>query len=167
MTEKRVKCPSCHTLNPKSITVEHNKRYYCSPCYELKTAPKMKTEWDYLFETIKKYYGSVTPVMFKQLKDYREQSQYKFTDAGMRLTLIYYHEVLQKPVEDKTTLGIIPYVYHKAKAHYTEVYRIQQVADAFVSTEQPKTVKVSGYGYRPALTTFDYGMIDWGSGEDE
>ena len=167
MAEKKVKCPVWQAMNVKSETIEYNKRYYCKSCYEVKTAPKKKTEWDYLYETIKKHYGAVTPLMFKQLKDYREQPQYKFTDAGMRLTLVYYHEVLGRLVEDKQTLGIIPFMYHKAKAHYSEVYRLETMANLFVSNEQREVVKIVPTVNEIEHKAFDFDGIDWEEDLDE
>lgn len=160
MSERKVKCPACGTMNVKSEAVEHNKRYYCPACFEAKNKPKPKNDWDYLYETIVKYYGNVTPVMFKQLKDYRELPQYRFTDIGMKLTLIYCHEILAKPVTDKHQLGVIPYYYDKAKAHYSEIYRIENVAKSFVSNETTEIVKVS-HKTEIECKPFDFDEISW------
>lgn len=162
MSERKVKCPACGTMNVKSEAVEHNKRYYCPACFEAKNKPKPKSDWDYLYETIVKYYGKVTPVMFKQLKDYREQPHYRFTDAGMRLTLIYVHETLAKSVTDNQHLGIIPFYYDKAKAHYLDIYRIEDKARSFVLKEQRERVKVK-HGATNEPKAFNFNEIDWES----
>ncbi len=161
-SERKVKCPTCSTLNSKSETIEHQKRYYCKACYELKTAPKQKSEWDYLYDTIVHYYGRVTPIMFKQLKDYREKPQYRFTDSGMRLTLNYYHNVLGKPVlQDADTLGIIVYYYEQARTYYKELFRLQQVSDVFTHNESSKVVKVSNNVSINTKQRFDFDCIKW------
>ena len=160
--ERLVKCPNCQQSFPKSETVEKGKRYYCKPCYEIKSAPKPRTDWDELYDTIKHFYGAVTPLMFKQLKQYREDSAYKFTNTGMRLTLVYYHEVLGKPVlEEHQTLGIIPYIYEDAKRYYIEIYRLSQVAanHSFEAPEQ--TFQSNTKGRAEKVKAFDFNTIDW------
>lgn len=161
--ERLVKCPTCKHSFPKSQTTEHSKRYYCAPCYAEKTKPKERTDWDDLYDTIKHYYGSVTPMMFRQLKQYREETGYKFTDSGMRLTLIYYHDILGRPVlEDMQSLGIIPYVYEDAKRYYTEVYRLSQLAQTQTYTNQTQTQATLAHGRKKRVSMFDFNTIEWG-----
>ena len=166
--ERHVKCPGCQTSFPKSQTTEHGKRYYCQPCYEKKMAPKPRTAWDDLYDTIKHYYGEVTPMMFRQLKQFREEPHYQFTDAGIRLTLIYYHEILGRPVlEEHQTLGIVPYVYADAKRYYSEVYRLEQVAQhqVFEDSQQVITSNTKQREKRK-VQAFNFDSIEW-EGEDE
>ena len=160
--DRLVKCPSCKELFPKSTTVEHGKRYYCQPCYEKKSQPKPGTDWDELYDTIVHYYGRVTPVMFKQLKQYREEPAYKFTDAGMRLTLIYYHEILGRPVlEESQTLGIIPYMYEETKRYYGEIYRLSQLAAGQTFDDQQQVVVSSSKEKRRQVKPFDFASVEW------
>ena len=160
--EKQVKCPSCKQSFPKSTTIEHGKRYYCQPCYEKKSQPKPRTDWDDLYDTIKRYYGAVTPVMFKQLKTYREDKAYQFTDTGMRLTLIYYHEILGRPVmDDHRTLGIIPYIYEDAKNYYSEIFRLSEVAAGQIFEERRQEKVTNPTERKPKVKAFDFEGINW------
>lgn len=161
--ERQVKCPMCKASFAKSATIEHGKRYYCQPCYAIKSQPKARTDWDDLYDTIKHYYGSVTPVMFRQLKQYREETGYKFTDSGMRLTLIYYHEILGRPVLDGTqTLGIIPYVYEDAKRYYSEVYRLSQLAQNQTYHDKRQVQTTNTQTRKKPVKWFDFNLIEWG-----
>ena len=163
--ERLVKCPSCKESFPKSTTKEHGKRYYCRPCYEEKMKPKERTAWDDLYDTIKHYYGAVTPIMFRQLKQFREEPHYKFTDVGMRLTLIYYHEILGRPVlEEHQTLAIIPYVYDDAKRYYTEVYRLSELTTRQVFEAKQQERFTNARPKSKKSVAFDFNSIDW---EDE
>lgn len=160
--DKLVKCPMCKEQHPKSTTVEHGKRYYCQPCYAKKSQPKPRTDWDDLYDTIKSYYGTITPMMYKQLKTYREDPAYKFTDAGMRLTLIYYHEILGRPVlEESQTLGILPYIYEDAKRYYGEIFRLSQIASEQIFVVQQQEKITNSTKRQSKVSTFDFEAINW------
>lgn len=165
-TAKQVKCPVCGKMNNKSETVIHNKRYYCPPCHEAKTQPKERTAWDDLFDTIKYYYQAVpTPLMYKQLKDYREKS--KYTDTGMAYTLRYMYELKGLEVKQDAGLGLLAYYYDEAKAYYSELFHLEQVAKDFVNTETLKVVQTKPFFETSSDEFFNYEEIDWDDLENE
>lgn len=164
-TERRVKCPSCEALFPKSQTVAFKKRYYCQTCYEKKNQPKEKTDWDQLYETILFYYREKpTPLMFKQLKDYREQ--YHYTDLGMMLTLKYLFDIKKVSLKEEAGLGLIPYTYQEAKAYYEKCYAIEQYAQVFEWRETLREVKLQPVAPLKSKTAFNFETIEWGEETD-
>ena len=166
MAERLVKCPTCGKQNWKADTVEHSKRYYCKPCYALKTQPKARTDWDDLFDMICFLYKQKpTAMMYKQLKDYREK--HKFTDAGMTYTLRYMYQVLNLNVKEDSGLGLILYYYDEAKRYYGELFRLKKVASVFELNEQEKVVVVKNQKEEITQKKFDYDSISWEEEEED
>jgi len=121
-----VKCPVCGKLNNKEDTETYKKRYYCPDCLvKKKNENKKNTDgWDDLFEYIKLLYGHPpTPMMFKQLSDFRKEP-YNCTNTGMLLTLKYFYETMENKVIEGTGLGIIPWAYDKAKLDYIKKKKV-------------------------------------------
>lgn len=118
MAIKQVKCPMCNKLNDKEDTVKLNNRYYCPDCAEeRKKEIQINSDgWDGLYEYLKELYGKVDGKMISLIAKYRKEP-YNYTNEGMRLTLYYYHVLLDNPITDETT-GLIPYYYEKAKQEY-------------------------------------------------
>jgi len=141
---RKVKCPSCSTLNDKENTQKLDNRYYCIMCAEKRIKEKAKHTdgWDELYNYICKLYNidKLTGLMFKQIKDFRDNYEYK--NKGMYLTLKYYYEVLGNEVKEDTGLGIIVYYYEKALKHWVEVKAIEKHTDSFELNEQVKVVKI-------------------------
>ena len=161
-----VKCPACEAMNPKNEAIEHNKRYYCQPCYAEKTKPKPRTTWDDLFDYIKQIYGKVpTGMMYKQLKQYREE--YGYTDGGMFYTLKFMYEIEKLEVQQEAGLGLMVYYYDEARRYYAELFRLQQVRDAFEPHEEKRVVKVGQFEEPKRVQPFCFDLINWESDEDE
>lgn len=115
---KPVKCPVCGKSNDKSNTIKINNRYYCISCGEerQKEMDKNSNGWNGLYEYMKELYGNVDGKMFSLIAKYRKKP-YNYTNEGMRLTLYYYHELLENPINEEA-IGLIPYYYEKAKQEY-------------------------------------------------
>lgn len=131
-----VKCPECGKSNNKEDTIEINKRYYCIKCG--KDKQKSSNDYKNLIEYICSLYNidSLPPIIYTQIKQYKENPDYKFTYKGIELTLKYYYEVLKNiPSEDKITLGIVPYYYEKAKNNYIEELKRKKSTKKFLDKE--------------------------------
>ncbi len=76
-----------------------------------------------------------TGFIFKQMKDFRGEG-YNYTDIGMYYTLKYYYDILENKVIEGTGIGIIPYYYEKAKAHYKKVFDLEDAVNSFENKEQ-------------------------------
>lgn len=141
---RKVKCPSCETLNDKEDTIEIGKKYYCKECAQAKEelSKANKSDWDELFEYITELYGEKpNGLMYKQLGEFRKDP-YNYTNKGMYLTLKYFHEALENPVKQDTGLGIIPYVYDKAKKNFIENMDISNYNQEFEPCENIKQITV-------------------------
>jgi hypothetical protein len=141
---RKVKCPLCNALNDKENTQELDGRYYCIECAKIREAEKTKHTdgWNELYDYICELYNipKLTGMMFKQIKDFRDNYGYK--NKGMYLTLKYYYEVLENEIKEDTGLGIIVYYYEKAQKHWFEVREIQKHLENFEVNEELNIVKV-------------------------
>lgn len=120
-TERKVKCKICGKQDYKANMVQVGKRYSCKECYEETGG---ESDWDLLFETIKRIYGKEpNGIMYRQLKEFRD-SPYNYTDSGMNATLKYVYDILDIPLkEDVRGIGIIPYYYDECKQYYMAIQR--------------------------------------------
>lgn len=158
--KRKVKCPLCEEMFEKEQTISFKKRYYCQPCFEVKSKPKARTDWDELYETILYYYKEKpTPLMYKQLKDYRQNLQY--TDLGMVYTLKYLFEIKKVSIKEETGLSLIPYAYQEARKYYQKCFNIQEAMSTFEWQETVRTVKPVSFSKKRDLSTFDFETIDW------
>lgn len=135
----------CGTMNEKENTLLIGGRYYCKSCAEEKNKQKEKniSDWDELFNYIHELYGEGYPngMMFKQLKDYREDP-YNYTNKGIFLTLKYYYDLLDNEVIEGTGLGIIPYYYDKAKYHFIEIMNVERHMENFELMEETRGIVI-------------------------
>lgn len=141
---RKLKCSLCKELFEKEeLTIKGSKKY-CNECLKIeeKKNEKNMTDWDLLFNYICKVYNIKTPtgMMFKQLKDFRGDD-YNYTNIGMYYTLKYYCEIIEGNILDGSGLGIIPYYYDRAKAHYNKVYDLEEMVNNFHNTEQNIKIK--------------------------
>jgi len=131
-------------MNEKENTEIIDNRYYCIECAEnrKKEKERNKNGWEELFEYICELYNidTLTGMMFKQIKDFRENYNYK--NKGMYLTLKYYYETLENEIKEDTGLGIIPYYYERAKQYFLEKQEIIKHTEEFKSHESINTVKI-------------------------
>ena len=119
MAGRKVKCPECGTFNDKENTIAHNSRYYCKICYEnyMREAQAYKDLVAYICELFQM--DAPTPLMCKQIKDYKEQFDYTY--RGMKTTLNYFFEIQEgNDPNDSIGVGIIPFVYDEAKKFYID-----------------------------------------------
>lgn len=167
---RRVKCPTCDKLNDKKDTVQlSDKRYYCIECAEQREIQKArnKNDWDELFEYICDIYNidTLTGMMFKQIKEFREV--YNYTNKGIYLTLKYYYETLENEVKEGVGLGIVVYYYEKAKNHFIEKMRVKKHLDNFEINEQVNTVKIKKINIDNPLykKQLSFDNVNWEQGE--
>jgi hypothetical protein len=163
---KKVKCPTCEKLNDKENTEVIDNRYYCIECAEKRVEEKArnKDNWDELFDYICELYNikTLTGLMFKQIKDFRDV--YSYTNKGIYLTLKYYYETLDNEVKENTGLGIVVYYYEQAKQHFIESKEVKKHLEDFeidehVNTVKIKKINIEDYDYKKQLpfdsTTWD------------
>ena len=106
----------------------------------------------------------MTPLLFKRLKDFRED--YGYTDIGMYYTLKYIHETLGKEVYDDGLLSQIPYYYDKAKEHVLRVIELENISEEFEMDSKVIKVVVGNRQTWSPKKPLNLGTIDW-SEEDE
>jgi hypothetical protein len=159
---KKVKCPMCKTLNNREDTVTISNRYYCVECADKREEEKArnKDNWDELFDYICDLYNidTLTGLMFKQIKDFRDN--YNYTNKGMYLTLKYYYETLDNEVKDNTGLGIIIYYYEQAKQHFIESKEVKKhlgefEIDEHINIVKIKKIDIDDYEYKKQLSLDD------------
>lgn len=136
MAQKTYVCRYCKERSDAEGMVKHgNRTYYHPDCLEEKLEKeaeererkqKEREDWEELFEYICELHGidTLTGQMFEQLKRYRDQ--YGYTHKGIYLSLKYFYEVLGRTVREGDGLGIIPYMYDKAKKHYIETRNVEE-----------------------------------------
>lgn len=162
---RQVKCPMCEAMNNKENTKKIDNRYYCLECAEKREQEKArnKDDWEELFEYICDLYGidTLTGMMFKQIKDFR--NDYEYTNKGMHLTLKYYYEVLENEVKENTGLGIIPYYYDRARQHYIDILTVKKHLKDFEIDEQVNTVKIKNIDIKELKKQRQISLdsIDW------
>lgn len=137
-----VKCPVCGSMNNKEDTEEYGKRYYCPSCLKtkLEQSEARRSDWDRLFKYICKVYNieTLTGMMYKQLKEYRDEYGYK--DSGMYATLRYYYDILGNEVLEGSGVGIIPYYYDKAREYYKQCAEVEKSLDNYVESSDIEVV---------------------------
>jgi hypothetical protein len=160
---RKVKCPECGTYNDKENTIYHNAKYYCKICFE----NKQKESQDYkdLIAYVCELYQIEVPngLMFKQIKDFKEQ--FNYTYRGMKTTLHYFYEIQEgNSVEDSVGIGIIPFVYDEAKKFYIDKKAIK---DSVIGCnmeelqEKNKTIKINKKAYQSNNNKYkDITLID-------
>lgn len=158
---RKVKCPECKKLNDKENTIKHKNRYYCPSCLEKKKERVKKNTdgWIELYEYIYDLTGKPpTGKMYKQLSEYRKDP-YNFTNDGIRLTLYYFHELLGNPIKDDT-LGIVPYVYEKAKQEYIKNMEIHKYNSSVDFQEKIKYVKINPTSINPINKIINFDELE-------
>lgn len=79
----------------------------------------------------------VPPRIQRQIKQYHEE--YHYTYSGILKTLVYFFEVQNGSTEQYgNTIGIVPYVYDKARQYFYTVYMAQHL-NKNLTKEQTKT----------------------------
>lgn len=126
-------CKSCNKKITKEEKVVISNKSYCEECS--KKIKQNQEDYKNLIDIICQYYNlqCCTGLIFKQIKDYKEQFNYTYN--GMSYCLWYIKEIEKKPFNEiKFGIAYIKYYYEKAKAYYEQQSKISQS----VSIEKPK-----------------------------
>lgn len=119
--------------------------YYHPECLEIKQKEEEEkkreaNEYKELIEYICKLYGLDAPtgMILKQIKDMREEYGYKL--SGMKLALQYFYEIENNDIIEDGGIGIIPYVYEKAKKQYITKLNVQKSLEDYENDEAEEVV---------------------------
>lgn len=137
-----VKCQWCHTPVVTAAKVEYKGRNYHVKCHQ--AILKRDEFLDYVCE--KQFLISPGPTIFAQRKSFIKK--YGYTDEEMLMAAKYIHEVIQKDkfVEEwQGSIGLIPSVMERAKAHWAEQEQKQKRLEKItkeVLESPPQTVVI-------------------------
>lgn len=168
--QRQLKCSSCgNSFDREEITLRSGKNY-CKECLvkHIEQVKENRKDSDKLFDYICEIFNIKQPTgfIFKQMKDFRGEG-YNYTDIGMYYTLKYFCEVLEGNFFDGTGIGIIPYYYEKAKAHYKKVFDLEDTIEDFENKEQLIKIKTKIIDKKIDVKEPLPMQIDWeGNNED-
>ena len=155
-----VKCQYCEDKVDKDVAYIYKKRNYHEECFR-------KWEQEHQdYESLKKYICEiyrldyVTGLMLKQIKNFKEENQYKY--KGMELALRYFYETLGNKAREGDGIGIIPYVYEDAKKDYLMKINIQEKVDEMNVELSPKktiTIKSQPLNFKSKVSKFDISSL--------
>lgn len=127
-------CKNCGVKMTKEEKMIYSNKSYCKECYDKLIYEK--EEYKKLIDLICTYFKIEVPtgLIFKQIKDYKEQFGYNY--AGMMYTLWFIKEIENKNfTEIKYGVALIKYNYEKAKAYFEQQSKIENSI-----TEKPKEI---------------------------
>lgn len=138
------KCPYCKEQVSAEESIKKGRRYYHSDCLEKRNQQKTQKEIDgeeykdlikYICEDL---YQIKTPTgqILSQIKQFKNEYGYRY--KGMELALRYHYEILGNRIRENDGVGIIPYVYEKAKQQYIKKQNIAEIAKDESKHKQPK-----------------------------
>lgn len=115
---KRVKCKYCGQEFDREIAsfVKISTRYAHTSCHE--KAESEAAELRKVTDLIQSLYYPKQPnwgLLGKQIQKYKDEGM---TYMGMYYTLTYFFVIQKNNIHSSKGIGIIPYVYDKAKAYY-------------------------------------------------
>lgn len=125
-------CKNCGKKISKDEKIMISNKSYCKEC--AKEVELDKQSYKLLIDTICQYYDiqCCTGLIYKQIKDYKEQFNYSYN--GMTYCLWYIKEIERKPFNEiKYGIAYIKYYYEKAKEYYDQ----QSIISKSVSMEKP------------------------------
>lgn len=126
----RYYCPDCADKHKKqiqnAIDKQKNKEELEKEAGETKA--RDTRELAELVDYICVLYDTSKPnmVALKQVKDFKEEHNYRY--AGMELALKYFYELEGNSTNNSHGVGIIPYVYEKAREHLIQKINIKNKA---------------------------------------
>lgn len=147
--EKTYKCPQCNKSVPASESEKIGNRYFhlkCAEKYyqqkameekELEEKRGIEQERRELLEYIAKLQKVDFPdgLVLRVVKNLHEEG---YSYRGIKATLVYFYEIQGNPIrEDNNVLGIVPYVYSKAKAHWIKVINAWKKNDEILQSNIP------------------------------
>lgn len=150
MAKHIVKCYYCgkqFDTNEKEYIKVNSRRYAHKKCSEEKEQTLSQEQKDKieLEEYILKLFkvDFIPPRIQLQIKKYIEEN--KYTYSGMRKALIYFFEIKGNSIDKaNNSIGIVPYIYDKAKKYYFELWQAQQKnKDIQAIDYKPKVVEVT------------------------
>lgn len=140
-------CPKCGlTVEDKQPTKKIKGKTYHLSCYQemieeeygtkVNTDTEGQTDKQILYEYIKQLYvlDEVTAMIDKQVEKYCVD--YKLTYMDIKSILEYYYVTCENSVVSDG-IGIIPFILHEAKKHFTTVEKAQQINKSLVNTIKP------------------------------
>ncbi|SNZ10019.1 hypothetical protein SAMN05421503_1474 [Terribacillus aidingensis] len=141
---RQVKCPYCETKLDQEDAISHQKRYYHPNCLEAKKNESQ--DYKDLIEYICELHGISRPtgMMVKQIKEFRNDYNYKL--KGIELALRYFYETESNPVREGDGIGIVPYIYDKARDHYVTILNVEESVE---NAELPQEKVVSVLSPKP------------------
>lgn len=118
MAAKNVICKYCKKTfdREREEAVKISTRYAHKACHE--KAQAEAADLRQLTDLIQSLYYPQKPnwtIIGSQIKRYKDEGM---TYIGMYYTLTYFFIIKKNDIKDSKGIGIIPYVYHKAKAYY-------------------------------------------------
>lgn len=136
-------CKHCGIKLQSHEKFTYSNKTYCKECYDKKI--QEKSSYDELLKIIGSYYNlnNITGLIFKQIKDYKEQFEYSY--SGMIYTLWYVKEIEKKSFNEiKYGIAYIKYYYDKAKEYYEQQNKISQsISSSPVENTRKITVKIN------------------------
>lgn len=116
-------CKDCAIELSKEDKYTYSNKSYCKICYD--KIQVTKQEYNLLIKTICQYLDIEKPtgLIFKQIKDYKEQLDYTY--SGITYCLWYIKAIEGKSfTELKYGIALVKYNYEKAKAYFIQQQKI-------------------------------------------
>lgn len=115
------------TFNKNEVEYEQvtNGKYAHKTCIEMETK-RERTDAEKLDDYIMQLfdYSFVPPLIRKQINNFIKE--YNYTYSGMLKALKYFHEVKGNPIQERSGIGILPYIYKDAYNYYYALWEAQQ-----------------------------------------
>lgn len=132
MAKHIVKCAICgeqFDANKEPFEKVSSRRYAHKSCVENKEnlltqeEKDKKNLEDYIIKLFKEEY--VNPRIQKQINAYIKDYHYSY--SGIHKSLVYFYEIKGNSIEKANSgIGIVPYVYEKARQYYYDLWLSQQ-----------------------------------------
>lgn len=141
MTAKKppVKCPYCGERDDRNEMTQVKSRWWHEECIIAKREENLamknlppnlegstpEQEYRELISYICEKYGLDRPTgqILKQIQSFSEDFEYRY--KGMELALRYFFDLEQNSVKENTGIGIVPYVYDRARNFYSKKKMIE------------------------------------------
>ena len=126
-----VKCLYCNRTfdaDTEEYVKPNSNRYAHKACYDVYLQNEKDKEEliDYITQLFE--LKSPGPVIYKQLKTFRSDPAYGYSNKGILNALKYFYEVKKGNKEKANAqLGIVPYIYDEAQKYYENIERANKV----------------------------------------